>query len=121
MENLKKLIKDSEELFSNDDLIKRNMFHIREKVIGVSEWKNIGVKYGYWDFFEKEIKTKLLKKINNLPFPHESSCNFIKYNNTQIYCNDDQIQQIEESLKCNCQKKVYIELITKLISQIIYE
>ena len=34
-----------------------------EKIKGVSEWREIGKKYKYWDYFADEVKTEFLKKI----------------------------------------------------------
>ena len=35
----------------------------KEIPMGVSQWKNHGKKYGYWDFWKTDIK----KKIEKLP------------------------------------------------------
>lgn len=33
--------------------------------MGVSQWKEYGKKYSYWDFFEKELKNEIRDKIAN--------------------------------------------------------
>ena len=36
---------------------------IKAGFIGVSQWRNMGKRYGYWNFFEKLQREKILKKI----------------------------------------------------------
>jgi hypothetical protein len=33
-----------------------NLFRERDIPMGVSQWRNHGQKWGYWEFWEKEIK-----------------------------------------------------------------
>ena len=34
--------------------------------MGVSEWRKHGQDYGYWEYFEKEIKESIAKKVVNV-------------------------------------------------------
>jgi len=37
---------------------------IADTPIGVSQWKEEGIKRGYWDYFKKEVKDEIIKEIN---------------------------------------------------------
>jgi len=39
---------------------------IRENFpMGASQWRNHGIKYGYWKYFEREIREDLIKIIDD--------------------------------------------------------
>jgi len=35
----------------------------KEIPMGVSQWRNHGKKYGYWEYFEKEVRKNTLKEL----------------------------------------------------------
>lgn len=39
----------------------------KELPMGISQWKEYGKKYGYWEYFESEVKKEIIEKIQKLP------------------------------------------------------
>ena len=59
--------------------------------MGVSQWKLIGKRYGYWDYFEEEVRKKLIELLpKEKEFPDSKNgcgcgvCNQIEYGNNLI-------------------------------------
>jgi|6_EtaG_2_1085325.scaffolds.fasta_scaffold01870_13 hypothetical protein len=40
-----------------------NLLAQQKKEIGVSQWKEDGKKYGYWDYFKDEVKKEILEEV----------------------------------------------------------
>lgn len=38
---------------------------IKSYPMGVSQWRNYGIKYGYWDFFKTEVINEYLLEAEN--------------------------------------------------------
>ena len=50
-----------------------NELTLQEKVkkapMGVSQWRNHGKKWGYWEYFEKKIKKEIKSRLEKMDLP----------------------------------------------------
>lgn len=87
--------------------------------MGASNWKNYGLKYGYWNFFETEIRKDWQQEINNKAgsvFGFESGkqtmkAEIFKMVMGMVINTPEQVAELNEELPSTIQEHAYHEAI----------
>lgn len=44
-------------------LIEKIKYDLQHLPMGVSQWKNHGIKYSYWEYFKEQVRKEILEEI----------------------------------------------------------